>query len=391
MERISKIETFYYYPNNFKNLLLCRIETDDGAYGWGEAFVMKGKEKAVEAYLQAIAPCLIDRDPHDIRHFYTTLYNDNQDRRINSDFGSAWSAIEIALWDIVGKYANQPVHNMLGGKQRESIRVYANGWNYGLKTVEKTVERALAIKEQGFTALKWDPFFSPRRHYISQKDEDLAIENVRSVRDALGKDMDLLIEGGRRLSPYHAIRFIRKIEQYNLFLIDEPCLGENIDLLAEVRRNVSARIMTGETFFTKSEFVQCFEKRAADVINPEVCAYGGILASLEIAAMAEPYNVAFSPHNYNGSIVALAASLQLCAMASNFIIAEFFVGMKPGCDAIDVNPIKIEEGFAELPKTPGIGIDIDLQELKKHSYHSLTAAKTKSVYMEYPHKSDIRN
>jgi galactonate dehydratase len=315
-------------------------------------------------------PGLIGHSASEIRHLGTTLFDEFQTRRGNSDFYCAWSAIEIALWDIVGKYAGLPVYSLLGGCHRKSVRMYANGWSIGAKTIEETVKRALKIREMGFTALKWDPFCGPRRYYISQEEEDFAVNNVKAVREALGPGMDLLIEMGRRLSPYHAIRYIRRIEEYNPYVVEEPCIADNLELVAEVKRNVSSRVVTGETFFTKSEFLPVFENRMADVINPEICACGGILTALQLADMAEPHNICYSPHNCNGSIIALAAALHVCAAAGNFSIAEMFVNMKPGCDLIDLRPLQIKDGYAQLPTEPGLGIDIDIDEMRRHPYHA---------------------
>lgn len=388
--KIAKIETYLYWPGAAKNLLFCRVETTDGVYGWGESYVSKGKEKIVKMYIESMAEQLIGLSVFDIRHMGTALFDDYQIRRSAVDFYSGWSAIEIALWDIVGKITGQPVYNLLGGKYREAVRLYANGWWFGCKNTDETVAAAMKVKEMGFTALKWDPFYKPWRYYITQKDEDDAVENVKAMREALGPDMDLLIEVHRRLSPYHAIRFANRIAEFRPFVYEEPCLADNIDLVAEAKRNIPfLRVVTGETCYTKAEIKTVLEKRAADVINPDTCVCSGILGMMEMASMADPYNICFSPHNYNSSIVGLAATVHLSAMAPNFNIAELFINLKPGCDLIDLKPIKIDHGFAELPTDPGLGIDIDLEELKKHPYNPLGGAPIAKIEQEYPRKADF--
>lgn len=388
--KIAKIDTYLYYPGTAKNLLFCRVETTDGVYGWGESYVSKGKEKVVQLYIESMSPQLIGLNVFDIRHMGTALFDDYQIRRSAVDFYSAWSAIEIALWDIVGKIAGQPVYNLLGGRYREAVRVYANGWWFGCKNTEETVKAALKVKAMGFNALKWDPFYSPWRNYITQQEEDGAVENVKAMREALGPDMDLLVEVHRRLSPFHAISFARRIEEFRPFVFEEPCLADNIDLVENAKRHIPyLRVVTGETSYTKTEIIPILEKRAADVINPDTCICSGILGMMEMASMAEPYDVCFSPHNYNSTIVGLAATVHVSAMAQNFNIAEVFINLKPGCDLIDLKPIKIDKGFAELPTDPGLGIDIDLAELKKHPYEPLEGAAIASISREYPRKADF--
>lgn len=385
--KIAKIETFLYYPGTAKNLLFVRVETTDGIYGWGEAYVGKGKEKVVQTYVEAIAPTLIGQSVFHIKHMGTATFDDFQIRRSTVDFYSAWSSIEIACWDIIGKICGQPVYNLLGGPYRSHVRLYANGWWFGTKNTEETVQRALEVKAMGFNALKWDPFFSPWRTYITKEEEDGAVENVKAVREALGPDMDIMIEVHRRLSPYQAIRFAKRIEEFDPFVFEEPCLSDNIDLVASAKREIpSLRVVTGETCYTKAEFKTILETHAADVINPDTCVCNGILGMLEIASMAEPYNVCFSPHNYNSSIVGLAATMTVSAIAPNFNIAELFINVKPGCDKIDLQPIKIDHGFAELPTAPGLGIDLDLEALKKSSYHTFEANPLISITKEYPSK-----
>jgi galactonate dehydratase len=384
---IKKIESFLFNPNASKNLLFCRVETSNGIYGWGEAYVGKGKEKVVQNYIQAMAPSLIGLSVFDIRHNGSALFDDFQIRRSAVDYFSAWSSIEIALWDIVGKITGQPVYNLLGGRCREAVRVYANGWWFGVKTIDETVERAIRMKEKGFSALKWDPFFGPWRNYITQPEEDIAVENVRAMREELGPEMDLMIEVHRRLSPYHAIHFAKRIEQYNPFVFEEPCLSDNIDLVAQVKKEVpSMRIVTGETCYTKSEFKNILESHAADVINPDICICNGILGMTELAAMVEPYNVCFSPHNYNSTIVGLAATVHVSCMAPSFNIAELFVNLKEGCDMIDKKPLTIKNGFVELPTDPGLGIDINVDELLKHPGREFPPTVLTSINMEYPRK-----
>lgn len=396
--KISNIETFFLNPGVAKNLLLCRVETNNGFYGWGEAYVVQGKEKSVEEHIMSIASYLIGRDAFHIRHTAHAIFDDFAIRRGSCDLFAAWSAIEIALWDILGKYLNQPVYNLLGGPSRERVRVYANGWydvNFGGNdSPEGMAERALRVKEMGFTAMKWDPFLrTPWRNVITRQEEDAAVESVKAVREAVGSDVDLLIEVHRRLTPYYAAHFADRIEKFNPFWFEEPCNADNLDLLVEAKKNIRLPVVTGETKYTKYDFKDVFEKKAAEIINPDVCVCGGISGLLDIAVMAEPYNVLVSPHNYNGTAIGLAATVQISAVISNFLITEYFLNFQQICDEILVEPLKLDRGFIDLPEKPGLGVDIDMTLLQKYPYKTIKKQfPVKGVahyYEEYPKKEDF--
>ena len=301
--KIARIETFLFDPGTAKNLLFCRVETEDGLHGWGEAYVTLGKEPVIEQCLQAMAKHVIGRSAFNIRHTAQIMFEDFAIRRASLDLLSAWSALEIAMWDIVAKHAGLPLYNMLGGASRERVRVYANGWSNGSESIEANIERALKVKEMGFTALKWDPFPGPWRSFIHREDEEHVVRYVRAMREALGPDFGLLVEVHRRLAPMHAIRIGKRIAEFDIGWYEEPCLCDNIELVAEVRRNVPIPIVTGEAIYSKEAFAAALAARAADILNPDICNCGGISAMLDIAAMAQPHAVAIAPHNYNSTLV----------------------------------------------------------------------------------------
>lgn len=387
--KITGIKTYLFDPGTAKNLLYCRVETDEGLYGWGEAYVGNGKERAVETYIQAMAPYIIGRSPFNIRHTGQVMFDDVVIRRSSVDFHCAWSAIEIALWDIVGKAADLPIYNLLGGASREKIRIYANGWWFGADTIDETVRRATKVREMGFTAMKWDPFPGPWRTFVSRKDEDYAVANVKAMREALGPDVDLLVEVHRRLAPFHAVRVAQRIEEFNPFWFEEPCLSDNMDLVAAAKRDIRIPVVSGETLYNKMDFLPLFEKRAADIINPDTCAAGGILGMLEIASMADSHAIALTPHNYNGTNIGLAATVHVAAVAPNFLIAECFINLKPGCDEITVNPLKVENGWVDLPTAPGLGVDIDVEKLLQHPYREFPHKEHRQYWEEFPRQGYV--
>jgi galactonate dehydratase len=387
--QIARIETFLFDPGTAKNLLFCRVETASGVHGWGEAYVTPGKESVTENLLRDLGKYMIGRDASQIRHTAQVVFEDFAMRRTSLDLMSAWSAIEIALWDIVAKNANQPLYRILGGASRERVKVYANGWSSGTDSIEQNVERALQVKQAGYTALKWDPFPGPWRSFIHREDEDHVVHYVRAMRQALGADFTLLVEVHRRLAPMHAIRIGRRIAEFDIGWYEEPCLCDNIELVAEVRRALPMPIVTGEAIYSKEGFAQALAARAADILNPDICNCGGLSAMLDIAAMAQPHAVAISPHNYNSTLIGLAATVQLSAMIPNFWIAECFINLKPACDEIAVTPLTVQDSFVDLPTAPGIGIDLDVTRLRARPYRDMGTRMGKglrSYTEEFPRK-----
>ena len=207
---------------------------------------------------------------------------------------------------------------------------------------------------------------------------------MRAVREAVGPDVELLIEVHRRLAPLHAIRVARMLEEYRPFWYEEPVSARNLDALAEVRRAIALPVVTGEELYTKAEFREVFEKQAADILNPDVCNCGGILELKEIAAMAEPYFVAMAPHNYNSTAIGLAATVQLCAAIPNFLITEYFVNFTERGDEISRNPIRVENGCISLPTTPGLGLELDEAAMARCPYREHPKRNLRQFYDEAP-------
>ncbi|HIO77547.1 TPA: mandelate racemase/muconate lactonizing enzyme family protein [Candidatus Poribacteria bacterium] len=367
--KVTNIRTFLVCPGTSKNWLFVKVETDEGIHGWGECYTQADRDQAIEIHVHQLGRYLAGRSPFNIKHFIFMAYHDFAGRRGAMDLYCAISGIEQALWDIVGKSLNTPVYNLLGGACRDKLRVYANGWSRS--TIAESVESAVQLVERGFTAMKFDPFPGPWRAHISRDDERTAVEYVSAVREAVGPAVDLLIEVHRRLAPDHAIRVANMVEDFQVFWYEEPVSARNLDALAEVRQAINLPVVTGEELYTKVEFRQVFEKRAADILNPDVCNCGGILELKEIAAMAEPYLVAMSPHNYNSTTVGLAATIQACAVMPNFLITEYFVNFTECGDAISINPFSVEDSYIQLPTAPGLGLELDEDALAQYPYREL--------------------
>ena len=382
--QITDIKTFLIHPGRAKNLCFVKIETDEGIYGWGECYTQSDRDVQITAHVDQLKRYLIGRDPTNIKHFTQMAFDDFAGRRGSMDYYCAISGLEHAMWDIAGKAYGAPVHKLIGGACRDKIRVYANGWSGGNPTPDSLAERASEVIEAGFTALKFDPIPGRWRTYVSKDVEDAAVENVRAVREAVGPDVDILVEMHRRLAPMHAVRIAHEIERYRPFWYEEPILAENIPALASVRQKINIPVVTGEELYTKFEFREVFERQAADILNPDVCNVGGILELKEIAAMAEPYFVVISPHNFNSTTVGLAATIQVSAAIPNFLITEYFVNLEELGRDIAKTPFEVKDGYIQIPDAPGLGIDLDEERLAAYPYKPFPPRSPAQIWDEGP-------
>ena len=382
--KITSVKSYTVHPGWRKNLIFVKVETDEGIHGWGEAYSQYDRDKPVVAQLDALGPYVVGRSPFDIKHFTQFAFDDYAARRGSVELFCAISGIEQAMWDIVGKACNQPVYNLLGGRVRDKIRVYANGWGYGLKEPDDYARAAEKLVAQGWTAVKLDPLPAPWRTWIPKEHEDRAVRVVKAIRDAVGPNVDILIDQHRRLAPMHAIRLNKRLAELGLYWMEESCQAEHADELAYIRREIGVPMVIGEATYTKTGFRPLLEKRAADILNPDVACVGGILELKEIAAMAESFLVAVSPHNYNSTLVALASTVHASATMPNFIVTEYFVPFVEFCDRISPNQLKPKNGYIELPTAPGLGIDVDEDALKEYPGKAYPLRKLRTPADEGP-------
>ena len=367
--RVEAVKTFLVDPGASKHWLFVKVETDENIHGWGEAYTQLDRDRVIERQIRELGRYLIGRSPFDIKQFTFSAYSDFAGKRGSMEFFCAVSGLEQALWDIVGKASGQPVYNLLGGRTRRRMRVYANGWG-GANAPDELARRAKAVVDLGFNALKFDPFPGPWRAFIDRRQTEEAVDRVRAVREAVGPGVEILVEVHRRLAPMHAIRAAQAMEPYAPFWFEEPVSARDLTALAEVRQAVSLPVVTGEELYTKNEFREVFDRRAADILNPDVCNCGGILELREIGAMAEAHHVAVAPHNYNSTTVGLAATLHASAGMPNFLITEYFVNFEKTGREIANSPFIVEESYITLPETPGLGIELDERALEERPYRA---------------------
>ena len=341
-----------------RNYMFVKTETDEGVTGWGEA---TSGPLAVAAMVEEFGKRLIGKDPHRIEEHWQTLYHHFHVRGGVVQM-SAISGIEIALWDIKGKALGVPIYELLGGKMRERIWCYGR-WD-GL-TVEDAVQNALNHTAQGLTALKGDPF-DHRGLFIPIQAERIAVQKIAAVREAVGDDVELLVEVHGRLAPADAIRIGNAMEPYRPFVYEEPVPPQNIDALQRVAEAVNIPVATGERLYTKWDYADLLQRQIVKMIQPDIVQGGGISELKKIAAMAEAHYVGFQPHNPYGPLCTIA-SLHLDACVPNFMIQEG--GIHPWFqDACDGDFPAQRYGFLPLPTAPGLGVSMNEDWLKANPW-----------------------
>jgi galactonate dehydratase len=355
----------YIAGNPWKNWLFAKVETDEGIYGIGEG-TLNYFAKTIEAAIHELSPLIIGMDP-----FQTEMISQRLIRDVYSEGAQvhmcAVSAIEIACWDIVGKACNQPLYNLWGGRCHPKLRAYANGWYRGPRTPESFAEKAKGVAKRGYTALKFDPFGSAWR-MLPRHDFDLSIDIIRAVRDAVGDQVDLLIEGHSRFNVATAVELAREMEPFRPAWFEEPVPHTNVNAMVEVARRSPVPIATGESFSNKQQFADLLKYDAVSIYQPEPLNLGGLFATRKIADMVDAHYGMIAPHSAQGPVCS-AACAQLNASLPNFFIHEIFDEFnEPWEKEIVVNGVHVVDGYIEISDRPGLGIDLNVEEILKHPY-----------------------
>jgi galactonate dehydratase len=354
--------------------LFLKIVTDDGTTGWGEPIV-EGHTKTVRAAVEELMDgILLGKSPLRIEDHWQTMYRSGFYRG-GPILMSAMAGIDQALWDIKGKQQGEPVYEMLGGASRDRIRLYQ--WAGGDRPKEIAAE-ADRLVEAGYTAIKMDAS-DPLEQVSKPAVTEYIVDRVETVRETVGTDVDIAVDFRGRVSKTMANRLLDRLEPYQLLFIEEPILPENGHLLKSVSHGTTIPIAVGERLYTRWDYRPLFEDNAVDIIQPNISHAGGISEVVNVARMAETYDVVVSPNCTTGPI-ALAASLQVAAHVPNFLIQD--QGSKRQKSENTYNYLRnsdgleFKEGHAELLSEPGLGIQIDESEVRKH-------AKRESVW-DYP-------
>ncbi len=363
--KISDIET-YLVGNPWKNWLFVKVITDEGIYGIGEGS-LGHLSKTVETAVHEMKPFIMGLDV-----FQTELLVARLSRHVYADGGQikmcAISALEIACWDAIGKALGQPIYNLLGGICHERIRTYANGWYRCPRLPEAFADAARGAVKLGYTALKFDPFGTSWRT-LAPREEDLSVEIVAAVREAVGPNVDLAIEAHSRFSVSNAIRIGKRLETYRPAWFEEPVPHGNIQAIIEVARHLEIPIATGESFSSKQQIAELLRYDEIDIINFEPLHMGGILGSRKVADMVDAHYGVVIPHAAQGPICTMAC-VQIDVCTPNAWLQEVFDDFnEPWERQLVTNPPLVANGFIEIPKGAGLGMDFNLDEILRHPYH----------------------
>jgi D-galactarolactone cycloisomerase len=347
-----------------KGALVVEIVTDEGVIGWGDCYGPAAVNKAiVDTVLRA---SLIGRDPFDVEVIWEELYNKVKDYGLTGMTISAISGIDIALWDIIGKAVGKPIHKLIGGAFRTELQAYATGLYFKDmdRLNEQAVEEARGYVDQGFKAIKMK---------IGLGSQTKDIDRVAAVRDAIGNDVQLMVDANHCFTVPQAINLGRELEKLGVHWFEEPISPEDLDGYVEVSRKLDMAIAGGENEFTKFSFRRILEKRAMDIVQPDVCAAGGITECKKIAALAQAQAIQCVPHAW-GTAIGLAATMHFLASLPNTPpclvpqppMLEYEQTFNPFRDELSSTALTHVGGVVHVPTGPGLGIEINRAVLDKY-------------------------
>ncbi|WP_040983922.1 galactonate dehydratase [Oceanobacillus jeddahense] len=358
--KITNYELFQVQPR----WLFLKIETDEGITGWGEP-VIEGRAATVKAAVKELMEYLVGKDPLQIEDHWNVMYRGGFYRG-GPILMSAISGIDQALWDIKGKYLNVPIHQLLGGRARKSIKVYS--WIGGDRPSDVGAA-AKEVVDKGFTAIKMNG--TDELQYIDSYEKiDRVLANVSAIRDAVGPYIGIGIDFHGRVHKPMAKVLAKELEPFRPMFIEEPVLPENNEALRDIANHTVIPIATGERMYSKWDFKNLLKDGYADIIQPDLSHAGGITENKKILSMAEAFDVAAAPHCPLGPI-ALAACLQVDATCHNAFIQEQSLGIhyNQGSDLLDYlkddSVFKYKDGYVDIPDRPGLGIEINEQYVRE--------------------------
>ncbi len=383
--RITAIKTHYRYSGD-RSWIITEMQTDEGITGFSE--VGKNRERAVVAMIEEYTPFLLGKDPTRIEDLWEQIY------RLNFWSGTtemtALSAVEMCMWDILGKSLNAPIHKLLGGPVRDRIRLYAH---VSSKDAERTPASFAAYARdrvaEGYTALKTTVDHlgladsrgakeDPRLRRVFREGEavsnriiDAAREFLGAIRDAVGPHVDLMVDCHGRFAPADAIRLGNALEDVRLLFFEEPCPPENADALTLISRSIKTPVAAGERLLGRHGFWEVCKQQSVAVLQPDITNTGGLAETKKIAEMGAVGYMTVAPHNPNGAL-AIAHNAHLAAVVPNYLILETISSPQhlADCNAVLKTPLVIRDGYLEVPTRPGVGVEPDMDDIARHPWRT---------------------
>ncbi len=356
--------------------ILVKVTTDTGIVGWGECYASSIGPIAMKAVIEDVfARHMQGENPENIDLMYRRVYSSGFTQRPDLTVIGAFSGLEIACWDVLGKDRDRPVHALIGGRMNDRIRAYTylyplphHDINTFWTSPEMAAESALDCVARGYTAVKFDPagpYTLRGGHMPAMSDITQSVAFCKAIRDAVGDKADLLFGTHGQFTTAGAIRLAQAIEPYSPLWYEEPVPPDAVEQMAQVARSTRIPVATGERLTTKAEFAPVLRSGAAAILQPALGRAGGIWEMKKVAAMAEVYNAQMAPHLYAGPIE-WAANIQYAASIPNILMCECIE--TPFHDQLIKGSIRVEDGFITPPTAPGLGIDVDEALARAHPY-----------------------
>ena len=357
--------------------ILVKVTTDTGIVGWGECYASSIGPIAMKAVIEDVfARHMQGENPENIELMYRRVYSSGFTQRPDLTVIGAFSGLEIACWDVLGKDRDRPVHALIGGRMNDRIRAYTylyplphHDINAFWTSPEMAAESALDCVARGYTAVKFDPagpYTLRGGHMPAMSDITQSVAFCKAIRDAVGNKADLLFGTHGQFTTAGAIRLAQAIEPYSPLWYEEPVPPDAVEQMAQVARSTRIPVATGERLTTKAEFAPILRSGAAAILQPALGRAGGIWEMKKVAAMAEVYNAQMAPHLYAGPIE-WAANIQYAASIPNILMCECIE--TPFHDQLIKGSIRVEDGFITPPTAPGLGIDVDEALARAHPYN----------------------
>ena len=357
--KITAVKTYIVPPEisvtqwcRGKASVLVKLETDEGIEGWGEAYAFYEREHPIAQEAHRLSRNMDGMDPFCIKRFMTMAYDCIGSSPNGIEISAASAGIEIALWDIVGKALGSPVHRLLGGPCRDRIGVYANCWSHEPRSAHQIASYAADHAKSGFRAVKIYPFL------YGNTAED-GIECLHAVREAVGPDVSIFVDMWDKMPREGFSKIIDALHTLKVPWFEDPASANDVETLARIRAQSKLPVVSGETLYSKQEFLRLLEHKSADILNPDI-SLCGILGTKEIAAIAEAYSTNVSVHNNNTMTIGLAASIQAAAVIPNFTLVEHFPRFVESSNTFSNFPCELgDDGCLPLTSEPGLGVTVD--------------------------------